>query len=84
MEWDCARGRSWFVYSISVENTNAKCRCDASLWWGGWMEGDSGVVCGMKERKKAETGSGRKVAFDCSPRTKASLVGDEINLGFGP
>lgn len=45
------------------------------------MEGDSGVVCGMEERKKG-SGQGRKVVFDCSPRTKASLVGNEVNLGF--
>jgi hypothetical protein len=45
------------------------------------MEGDSGVVCGLKERKK-RSGQGRKVVFDCSPRTKASLVGNEVNLGF--
>lgn len=41
------------------------------------------VVCSMKERKK-RSGQGRKVVFDCSPRTKASLVGNEVNLGFGP
>ena len=79
MEWNCARGRSWFVYSISVENTNAS--VDAMQLWWGRMEGDSGVVCGLKERKK-RSGQGRKVVFDCSPRTKASLVGNEVNLGF--
>jgi hypothetical protein len=39
-------------------------------------------VCGMKKRRKG-SGQGRRVVFDCSPRTKASLVRNEINLGFG-
>jgi hypothetical protein len=41
------------------------------------------VVCGMKERRKAKW-AGKQSYFDCSPRTKASLVRDEINLGLGP
>jgi hypothetical protein len=55
-------------------------RMDGGRFWS-WF-----VVCGMwyEGEKKGEGGQGGKVVFDCSPRTKASLVGNEVNLGFGP